>query len=92
MRAAVQLDKSSDFHERYCSWAEMLRRVFAIDLLERSHCQGSIKILAQSQPPDLARKILRYIGPPSEPPPIALASRNPQASLPLDPDVATPLD
>jgi hypothetical protein len=34
--------------------AELMRRVFAIDVLECPRCQAAMKILAQSDPPDTA--------------------------------------
>lgn len=45
--------------QRYYSWAELMRRVIAIDVLECPRCQVAIKILVQIQPPDTTRKTLQ---------------------------------
>ena len=75
-----------------CPWAELMRRVFAIDVLECPRCQRPMKILAQIHPPDTTRKILQCLGLPARPPPIAMARPDPQESLPFDSDEAARLD
>ena len=79
-------------NERYYSWAELMRRVFAIDVLECPRCQGPMKILAPIHPPDTTRKILQCLGLPARPPPIAMARPDPQESLWLGCDEAARLD
>jgi hypothetical protein len=59
---------------RNYSWAELMRRVFSIDVLECPRCGGRIRILAAINPPDAIRKILDCLGLPSRPPPIARPS------------------
>jgi hypothetical protein len=61
-------------HPRNYSWAELLRRVFALDVLECDRCGGRMRILAAIHPPDAIRKILDCLGLPSRPPPIAPAA------------------
>jgi hypothetical protein len=50
-------------NERYYSRAQLMRRVFAIGVLECPRCQGPMKILAQVHPPDTTRKILQSLAP-----------------------------
>ena len=54
---------------RYYSWADLLRRVFAVDVLECVHCGGRLRILAAIHPPDATRAILEHLGLPSRAPP-----------------------
>ena len=58
-----------------CSWAELLHRVFSVDVLECPKCSGRMRILAAINPPEAIRKILDCLGIPSRAPPIATASR-----------------
>jgi hypothetical protein len=88
----TNLAPTSSTNERYYSWAELMRRVFAIDVLGCPRCQGPMKILAPIHPPDTTRKILQCLGLPARPPPIAPARPDPQESLPFDPDEAATLD
>ena len=85
-------ETSPSTNDRYYTWAELMRRVFAIDVLQCPRCQAPMKILAQIHPPQTTRKILECLGLPARPPPIATARPDPQASLALDPAEAAPLD
>jgi hypothetical protein len=60
-------------HPRNYRWAELLKREFEIDILERDRCGGRMKILCAVNPPDAIRKILDCLGLPSRPPPISPA-------------------
>ena len=53
---------------------ELMRRVFAIDVLECPACGGRMRILCTIHPPEAIRKILDCLGPPSRPPPTASAA------------------
>jgi hypothetical protein len=55
------------------AWAELLKRVFAVDVLQCDGCGGRMRILCAVNPPEAVRKILDCIGLPSRPPPIAPA-------------------
>jgi hypothetical protein len=55
-------------------WADLLRRVFAADVLECPRCHSRMRILCAVHPPEAIRKILECLGIPSRPPPIARAS------------------
>jgi hypothetical protein len=43
---------------RRLAWAELLRRVFAVDVLECPSCGGRMRLLAAIQPPDATEAIL----------------------------------
>jgi len=60
---------------RNYSWAELLHRVFALDVLECPNCSGRMRILAAINPPEAIRKILDCLGIPSRAPPMPAASR-----------------
>jgi len=49
-------------------WADLLRRVFAVDVLECPDCGGPMRILAAIHPPEATRAILECLGLPSRPP------------------------
>jgi hypothetical protein len=57
------------------SWAELIRRVFAVDVLECPRCGGRMRILAAIQTPGAIRDILEHLGLPSRAPPIHPARR-----------------
>jgi len=59
---------------RYYTWAELMRRVFAQDVLECAHCHGRLRILAAIHPPRTTRVILEHLGLPSRAPPVAAAT------------------
>lgn len=50
-------------------WANLLRRVFALDILECPDCGGRMRVLAAIHPPDATRAILECLGLPSRAPP-----------------------
>jgi putative transposase/transposase-like zinc-binding protein len=52
-------------------WADLIRRVFAADVLECPRCGGRMRILAAIQNPRAIRDILDHLGLPSRAPPIA---------------------
>ena len=61
-------------HPRCYTWAELMRRVFVIDVLECPRCFGRIRILAAIHPPETTRKILECLRLPSRSPPLAPAT------------------
>ena len=78
-RAKLPLDggcrkQGSGSRPRNYSWAELMRRVFAIDVLECPACGGRMRVLCAIHPPEAIRKILDCLGLPSRPPPIASAA------------------
>ena len=58
---------------RNYTWALLMMRVFAWDVLRCERCGGRMKILAAIHPPDVTRKILECLGLPSRAPPLAPA-------------------
>ena len=65
---------------RNYSWAELMRRVFAIDVLECPSCGGRMRILAAIHALGAIRAILECVGLPARPPPVSPPD-------PEDPDV-----
>ena len=59
---------------RNYSWAELMHRVWAMDVLECPRCLGQMRILAAIHPPDTIRAILECLGLPSRAPPIDRAA------------------
>jgi len=64
------------------AWANLLRRVFAIEVLICPACGGPLRILAAIHPPDTTRAILDCLGLPSRPPPTSAARPDPEMSAP----------
>jgi hypothetical protein len=54
---------------RNLPWAELMRRVFAIGVLEWPHCGGPMRILAAVRPPETTRAILECLELPTRAPP-----------------------
>jgi hypothetical protein len=76
---------------RRLSWAELLRRVFAIDALECPRCGGAMRILAAIHPPEATRAILECMGLPSRAPPPSGARSHEEEILAIEP-IGTDLD
>ena len=53
--------------DRRLRWAELMKRTFDLDLL-RCECGGRREVIACILDPDVARRILRHLGLPHEPP------------------------
>jgi len=70
---ALRMNKKPKCRPRNYPWAELLRRIFSVDVLVCDRCGGRMRILAAINPPDAIRKILVCLGLPSRPPPIAPA-------------------
>jgi len=63
--------------ERNYSWAELMRRVFEIDVLECPECGAAMRVLAAIHPPEATRAILECLGLPARAPPVAPPSPEP---------------
>jgi len=70
-RADGSADPESSSRPPNYTWAQLLRRVFQIDVLECPRCGDRLRILAAVQSPEAIRKILECMGLPSRAPPIA---------------------
>ena len=75
---AAASDKPSPSQKRI-SWAQLLKRVFDIDITVCSRCRGNIKIIAAIEDPKVIKKILNHMGLPSSAPPL-LPARGPPSS------------
>ena len=68
---------------RRLPWSELMRRVFALDVLEcPAPCGGRLRILAAIHDRDVARAILDCLNLPSRPPPALPARPDPAGDLP----------
>ncbi len=56
---------------RRLAWAELLRRVFAVDVLECPRCGGRMRLLAAIHPPEATQAILECLDLPARAPPTA---------------------
>ena len=44
------------------TWAQRLKRVFAIDIEKCEKCGGKMKVIASIEEPDVIEKILKHLG------------------------------
>jgi hypothetical protein len=63
-------------------WAELMRRVFDLDVLACPRCGGRMAVIATIEAADVLRKILGHLGLPTDPP-APLPARPPPAYLDL---------
>lgn len=68
-------------HGRNYTWAELMKRVFLLDVLQCERCGGRIKILAAIHPPENTAKILQCVGLPSRAPPLKPAAPGPTLDM-----------
>ena len=59
-------DKSTEVHR--IRWAQLLKRVFNIDVETCPHCGGSVRIIAAIEDPTVIKKILSHLGMATKPP------------------------
>ena len=71
------------------AWAELLRKVFALDVLACPECGGRMQIIAFIAQPKVARRILDHLGLDSTGPPLARAQSQPEEFDP-GPDYSAP--
>jgi uncharacterized protein YbaR (Trm112 family) len=69
---------------RRLSWAELMRRVFALDVLECPVCRGPMKIIAEITQPEVIERFLAALDMPAEHPEIERARPPPQLELSWD--------
>ncbi len=56
-------DKPADKPRGYGqTWAQRLKRVFAIDIEKCEKCGGKLKVIASIEDPDVIEKILKHLG------------------------------
>jgi hypothetical protein len=71
--AAGQSETRPASHSRRYAWAQLLIRVFSVDVLKCDRCGGRMRILCAINPPEAIRKILDCLGLPTRPPPVSPA-------------------
>jgi hypothetical protein len=59
-------------------WADLLKKVFALDVLACPDCRGKLRVLAFITEATVARRILDCLGLESTPPPLARAQAPPE--------------
>jgi uncharacterized protein YbaR (Trm112 family) len=69
---------------RRLSWAELMCRVFALDVLECPMCRGPMKLIAEITQREVIERFLAALDLPAEHPEIERARPPPQLELPLD--------
>ena len=55
--------------QRGWRWADLMRRVFAVDVLACARCGGRLRLIATLEASDTTRRILRHLALPTEVPP-----------------------
>lgn len=65
------------------TWADLLKRVFAVDVLQCPRCGGRMQIIAAVTDLEAAKRILACIGLPARPPPLVPARERDQSELPF---------
>ena len=65
--------------KRNYSWAQLMMRVFRLDVLACECCGGRLRIIAAIHPPDTTRKILDCLGLPNRAPPLSPAVLEPSS-------------
>ena len=68
-------------HGRNYSWAELMKRVFQLEVLECPRCLGRMTIVAAIHSSDSIGRILDSLGLPSRAPPLAAACRTAQSKF-----------
>ena len=78
---AEPVDDVPALRARRLRWAQLLQRVFGLEVLHCDRCGGRREIIAFIVRPAEVKRIGAHLGYPTEPPPIAPARAPPQADL-----------
>jgi len=70
-RARGSADEKAETRLRNYSWAEWMRRVFSVDVLQCPKCHGRMRVLTAIHSPEAIQAILKCLGLPGRSPPIA---------------------
>ena len=76
----LEAEAGAEPPERYIRWAELMRRVFAVDVL-KCPCGGTRKVKACVRDPEKARETLQELGLWKEPVQVAKARAPPQGEF-----------
>ncbi|MEX1362826.1 MAG: transposase, partial [Nannocystaceae bacterium] len=83
MRAGESYEPKTNTRRRM-TWRELLKRVFAVDVLECPRCRGPMKIIAEITDPKAIRRFLAALDLPTEAPRIERARPPPQVDFGWD--------
>ncbi len=81
---AVLSSSLSIFRPRRLAWAELMRRVFKVDVLKCLECNRRMRLIATIDQPEVIRAILGSLGIRARPPPLAPARPVAQTALDLE--------
>jgi hypothetical protein len=76
--------------ERRLSWAELMRRVFLVDVLECPSCHARMQVIAAIDQPKPIARILEHLGLPARAPPLCPSRYPPPEDPLLDPPAFEP--
>lgn len=76
--AASQPSPVTERARRAWTWADLMRRVFSIDVLACAGCGGRLRFIATIEDPPVVTKILNHLGLPTERPALIPARSPPQ--------------
>lgn len=62
-------EQELELRERRLTWAQLLQRVFLLDILECPRCRGRRKLIAVIADPEVAERFLASLGLPTRSPP-----------------------
>ena len=92
----TETEPSARTQRQRLSWAQLLARVFLIDVLRCPHCGGRRRILSFITDPRTVRRILAHLELPTDPPPLAPAAVSVELEgelcLDVEPDTETSSD
>ncbi len=71
---AEDAKKKPQCRPRNYTWAELMKRVWSLDVLQCDRCGGRMRIVCDNHPPGAVRSILVCLGLPTRAPPIAAAA------------------
>jgi len=83
--------QSGSVRPRIYTWAQLMKRVFEVDVLKCESCGGRMRILAAIHSRDAIRDILECLGLPSRAPPIAPAAKAESFRVAIRPDSTPPI-
>ncbi len=81
---ALASSAMSILRPRRLAWAELMRRVFKLDVLQCPECNGRMRLIATIDQPEVIRAILGSLAIRARPPPLAPARPSPQTALDLE--------